>query len=89
MSQQEQKPEQPRRMIEVDAEALYEVLNALNGPGHLVRELQATQGLEKVGLNIGKRNPINVLIDQWNAYAEKTLGHTKPEEEKGAGNEPA
>jgi hypothetical protein len=86
MSEQEQKPEQPRRMIEVDAEALYEVLNALNGPGHLVRELQATQGLEKVGLNIGRRNPINVLIDQWNAYAEQTLGQ-KPEEEKGSSNE--
>jgi hypothetical protein len=81
MSQDQQQTEKPvQRMIEVPVEAFYEVLQALNGPGHLIRELQATQSLDKVGLSMGRPNPINVLIDTWNAYVEKETGGQKPAE---------
>jgi hypothetical protein len=35
--------------IAVNASALREVLRALNGPPHLIRELQATRSLHKFG----------------------------------------
>jgi len=42
----------------VDAEALGQVLMALTGPGHLIRELQAIRNLPD--------NPISTLISQFN-----------------------
>ena len=52
-------------MMEVDMKALGEVLRALVGPGHLIRELQVTRGSQ-----ISDSNPIDLLIKQYNAKAE-------------------
>jgi hypothetical protein len=49
----------------VSAAALLEVLLALNGPDHYIRELQATRGPL-----IGDDNPINILCDEYNAAVE-------------------
>lgn len=54
------------KTITVNADALRQVLQALVGPGHLIRELQATRGPI-----VGKDNPINLLIEEYNAAAEK------------------
>jgi hypothetical protein len=51
------------KVIAVDAEALRTVLNALVNAPHMIRELQATR--EPVALF--KDNPINILIDQFDA----------------------
>lgn len=53
--------------ISVSVKALYEVLTALNGPGYLIGELQATRDpiLAKVS---GRENPINVLVRELNEY---------------------
>ena len=48
--------------VTVSAAALRQVLNALNGPGHYIRELQVTRGPL-----IGDDNPINILCDEYNA----------------------
>lgn len=48
--------------VSVDGAALREVLQALNGPGHLVRELQALRGSPVVGPNC-----IDRLVDEFNA----------------------
>ena len=52
--------------IYVDVEALGKVLEALNGPGHLIRELQATRGPL-----VGDDNPINILTDEYNSHIQK------------------
>lgn len=49
-------------MFTVDAEALGQVLQALVGPSHYIRELQAT-------LNGPFDNPIKTLIAQYNEQA--------------------
>lgn len=49
------------KKISVDADALYRVLNALNGPGHYIRELQVTRGPLF-------ENPIDKLITQYNEW---------------------
>lgn len=49
-------------MISVNASQLLKLLRALNGPGHLIAELQATRGPL-----IGDDNPINLLIKQYNS----------------------
>ena len=51
--------------IMINADALRQVLEALNGPGHLIRELQYTRNMP-----IGKPNPIDVLIGDYNQCAE-------------------
>ena len=48
--------------VMVSARALHQVLGALVGPSHYLRELQATRNLP-----LGEPNPINTLIDQYNA----------------------
>jgi len=48
--------------IVVDRKALKQVLSALSGPPHLIRELQATR---TPGI-IGHDNPINILIEEFN-----------------------
>lgn len=52
--------------VEVDGEALRQVLQALNGPGHHIRELQATR--DKPPLFTG--NPIDTLIMEYNVAVE-------------------
>lgn len=51
----------------VDAKALRDVLSALIGPGHYIRELQATRSIAKL---TGVKNPIDVLLDQFNAQTK-------------------
>jgi len=51
--------------VTVSADALRQVLEALVGPGYLIRELQAIRGLP------GYTNPINTLIEEYNAAARK------------------
>lgn len=51
--------------VTVSATALRQVLNALNGPAHYIRELQVTRGPL-----IGDDNPINILCDEYNAAVE-------------------
>jgi hypothetical protein len=53
--------------ITVDRDALFQVLQALVGPGHLIRELQFTRGLPD--------NPINKLVDQYNAFVAQENGY--------------
>jgi len=47
--------------VTVNAEALKHVLEALNGPGYFIRELQVTRSLPN------SNNPINTLIEDYNA----------------------
>jgi len=51
--------------VTVSADALSRVLVALIGPPHRIRELQATRSLHKLGFP----NPIDILIEQYNAAA--------------------
>jgi hypothetical protein len=48
----------------VNADNLRRVLEALNGPSHLIRELQATRGPL-----VGDDNPINLLMEDYNKAA--------------------
>lgn len=50
--------------VAVDADALGQVLRALNGPGHLIRELQVLRSLPMAEAP----NPIERLLDQYNAF---------------------
>lgn len=47
--------------VVVDGSALRQLLDALSGPGHLIRELQVTRGLP------GHTNPIDLLTEQLRA----------------------
>jgi hypothetical protein len=47
--------------VRVSAKALHQVLGALVGPSHYIRELQMTRNLPNID------NPINTLIDEYNA----------------------
>jgi hypothetical protein len=51
--------------VTVSAEALSDLLDALNGPSHHIRELQATRGPL-----VGDKNPINILVEEWNKNVE-------------------
>jgi hypothetical protein len=51
------------RKVEVDADALYQVLQALIGPGHLIRELQVMRAF--------KDNPIDLLVTQYNQQVQE------------------
>lgn len=57
-------------MVSVPAKPLLRLLQALNGPDHIFRELQATRGLDKLGLNMGEPNPIEALTNYWNALVD-------------------
>jgi len=52
--------------IAVDADALRQVLQALIGPPHHARELQATRSLHK----LGHANPIETLVEQYQAWCD-------------------
>lgn len=54
----------PSNELTVSANSLRHVLNALNGPGHLIRELQATRLLP------GGTNPIDQLVNEYNTWAD-------------------
>jgi hypothetical protein len=69
MSKQQETEARP--MVSVDAEALQQVLNALIGPGHHIRELQFTRGLPPLGSL--PRNPIDLLIEQYNAAIKEPI----------------
>lgn len=49
--------------LTVNAAALRRVLNALNGAGHEIRELQVIRNLP------GEKSPIDILIDEFNTAA--------------------
>lgn len=55
-------------LIAVNADALRQVLNALNGPGHYIRELQVTRNLDE--LMETTKNPINLLVKEFNDWAQ-------------------
>jgi hypothetical protein len=52
------------KTVKVNADALRRVLNALNGAGHEIRELQVTRN------SPGDKSPIDILIDEYNAAVE-------------------
>lgn len=52
-----------RQMVSVDAAALRTVLQALTGPAHHIRELQATRSIAALTGD----DPIGVLIDDYQA----------------------
>lgn len=47
--------------ISVDKQALFEVLRAITGHSHEIRELQVTRNLP-----LGPKNPIDILIADYN-----------------------
>jgi hypothetical protein len=55
-------------LVAVDAKALRQLLEAVTGPGHHIRELQATRSLHA----LGHPNPIDTLIDSYNAAVAAT-----------------
>lgn len=55
---------EPPVSISVPANALRELLQAVVGPGHHIRELQATRQVSKL---MGEPNCIDVLVDAFNA----------------------
>jgi hypothetical protein len=60
--------------VSVDAEALRRILQALNGPPHLIRELQATRGA------LFNNNPIDVLVREYNVWAGNHEADQRPPE---------
>jgi len=56
--------------VYVDADALRSVLQALNGPGHLIRELQVIRSLGD--------SPIDLLIKQFNEQMSSAEEPDKP-----------
>lgn len=53
--------------VTVNADALRQVLVALTGPGHLIRELQFTRDNPPIMTG----NPIDTLIRDYNAWAKE------------------
>lgn len=60
-------------MVSVPQDALRQVLQALLGPSHLIRELQATRNLPPI---VGSENPINTLVAAYRAATETTKANT-------------
>ncbi len=54
---------EPPALISVPAAALHELLQAVIGPGHHIRELQMTRSVSKL---MGEPNCIDVLVDVFN-----------------------
>lgn len=65
--------------VTVDGQALRQVLVALVGQPHHIRELQATRSLHKLGYP----NPIDVLIEQFNAAVEPQPPQPSPAAQEG------
>lgn len=53
--------------ITISAEPLRQILQALTGPGHLIREIQYTRSLHA----LGHPNPIDTLIEEYNEEVRK------------------
>lgn len=51
--------------VTVPVKALHQVLSALNGPPHHIRELQVTRGLP------GDYNPIDELCEAYNKWVDE------------------
>lgn len=51
------------KTVTVSSDALVQLLQAVTGPAHHIRELQVTR-------NIDERNPINVLISEYKTAVE-------------------
>lgn len=58
--------------VTVNATALRTVLNALNGAGHEIRELQVIRNLP------GGKSPIDILINEYNAAASVAQQENNP-----------
>lgn len=56
--------------VTVSAKALKQLLEALNGPGHYIRELQVIRNIDSKMPNPNNRNPINLLMEEYNAAVE-------------------
>ena len=63
------------KKISVDADALFRVLAALNGPDYYIRELQVTRGPLF-------ENPIDKLVTEYNEWASNG-NRAKPEHGEG------
>jgi len=61
-SAQEAPAPEDQKLVSVDADALREVLQALIGPAHHIRELQATRSLHAMGYP----NAIDTLVESFN-----------------------
>lgn len=58
------------KTLQVSADALAQVLTALQGPPHLIRELQATRSIALMGM--GGPNPINTLVDEYLTWTRRS-----------------
>lgn len=52
-------------VVSVDMKALHTVLRAVTGPGHHIRELQATRSISQL---VGEDHPFDVLTGQYEAH---------------------
>jgi hypothetical protein len=59
--------------ISVNRKALFQVLQALSGPGHLIREMQAIRNIQ------GDESPITVLVNEYNASLALAPDANQPE----------
>jgi len=75
-----------KNQISVDADALRQVLSALNGPGHHIRELQVIRGLPSLGGV--SHDPIGTLVKQFNEFANAPPATAAGAAPKDAGNGP-
>lgn len=57
--------------IEVDANALHELLRAVIGPPHLLREMLVIAGMDP--LLKDKPDALTILLNQYNAWAEEKI----------------
>lgn len=63
--------------VTVSAHALYQLLMALNGPAHYIRELQVTRDR---GRGLFPDNPIDVLCAEYNAACDEHNANARHEE---------
>lgn len=61
-------------MVQVPGSAVIELLQAFEGPDHLLLEIKYTMSVEKVMPRAQGRNPANVLLEAWNNHAKKMNG---------------
>lgn len=71
-----------RIMLSIGEPALRELLNAIQGPSHLIREIEVTRKFD-----MGNTNPLNVVCEDFNdsMTAYKKGQHIKPLEHMRAG----
>lgn len=55
--------------VTVNAAALKQVLQALIGPGHLIRELQCIHGMHEMLKKPGD-DPVGTLLTEYNTWAQ-------------------